>query len=69
MNRIDVLTILAAPLIRERRPVRLSRLNAALTAAGMEETTAEEVGALVMEAPTYRGEAGRAITPPAEALA
>lgn len=69
MNRTEVLTILAAPLIRERRPVRLSRLNAALAAAGMEETTAEEVGALVMDTPAHRGEAGRTVTPPAEALA
>ncbi|WP_175424495.1 hypothetical protein [Azospirillum brasilense] len=34
MNRTDVLSIVAAPLIRERRPVRLSRINAALAAAG-----------------------------------
>ncbi|NUB12262.1 hypothetical protein GAY28_05735 [Azospirillum brasilense] len=59
MTRTDVLTILAAPLIRERRPVRLSRINAALAAAGHEETTADELEALAQPGLGRRGEAGR----------
>ncbi|NUB25733.1 hypothetical protein [Azospirillum brasilense] len=46
MDRIEALTLLAAPLLRQRRPVRLSRINAGLVAAGHAETTVEELAAL-----------------------
>ncbi len=47
MNRTDVLTIVLAPMTRQHRPMRLSRINDALTAAGHTPTTFDELTALL----------------------
>lgn len=46
MDRHEALDLLAAPLLRERRPMRLSRINAGLVAAGHAETSMEELAQL-----------------------
>ncbi|UKJ74495.1 hypothetical protein [Azospirillum brasilense] len=69
MNRTDVLSIVAAPLIRERRPVRLSRINAALAAAGQAETTVEELEALAGTVMARKGGGSRKRVARCKALA
>lgn len=53
MNRPELLAALTAPL-GEYRPVRLSRINAGLAAAGQEPTTFEEIQALARPVPARR---------------